>query len=1247
MLTMSSHQLPSSVRTCTTINTLKLVVVKLYIVVVVLGTVCGEVPLFSSQSRPTRHGNETLGSSPTNTTSDVDYQIDNLVHDSAQSPADVTKARILKSFEKSSKLQGDFRHSSPLHRNWPQSDSCYRRAKCEPLLDNTCFGVELPYAETSIQLVNDSTSQLEIQERLNLWQGLEQIPRCWAVVQPLLCAYYRPRCQDDQVALPSQEMCRLARGFCKIAAVGSEWPPFLRCEADFFPSGCKNELREIKFNTTGQCGTPLVATPSQSSWYQEVEGCGVRCQHPLLNEEELSSMRTFVVFVTTLAVIASLFAVLTFLIGWKEASQYPNVMVFYINLCLLFVCIGWLSQFVPGAREAITCRRDGTLRNGEPSSGEHLSCMVVFFLVYYFLMAALCWFVMLAYAWDHRFQSRGGPQREALGAKSAYFHLVAWSVPFVLTISVLALGVVDGDSVMGICFVSSRNPVVRSVFVLCPVTAAYLAGSYFLCRELYKLITLKSSNGGVLNNRVRAKIQRMILRIGLFVLLMTVLVSCTFVCHVYEFRNIPVWQATLRDYIACRAKVLAAQAAIPDSSPHCNIGTKPSLAMLQLHLMAFLGTCVGLSSWIVTSATGSTWKRFWQRSILRQSSEEPTKLQRHKLIAEAFARRNELNRGQGGLHSTHDDPVGMNLDLNSVTSQDLSSTWAAALPGFLHRRGAVAGPNVLPVRRYSSTSDVSRQMSMSIRRQSLDSQLSYQLTAEQRWLAAQRAIARNQRRKTRRERERLLQRQSPFPLPFRRGSDSSIQSTALRRSARHAPAAVAKATSTGDLNPGSVLSQKPPFRPRVLAAQQKNGTLINPPFTHGMSDQSRPREASVSAANTTAQGTEASSSAAAAEASAKTFPTLMPPFSAVPNPYAPYMGVPYGYPPFYPGFPYFPPGMYPYGQAFASYPDLHPQHTPLIPLHPMPDSMSETSFIPIITSDSEYTDVGIRSFDEAQLEAARRIVEERTRMVGQPGSRPQTNQETQTEQTVTESPLPRAELNPTRLSVKSPTEAIEMREIGSGQSRRSNLSNASRARKSPMSRASVMNPPPSSVFPPTAHAQNRAELQPRSPSQCTAQNLSVHLEPYCNPQVTNDGNHWQQQQQCCSGCPCGQDPPARSGLENPYGNGYLQGQQVVGPYYGEHHVSSSGPADSCPSHSDGVQSCHTYMFAPVASPTHVHCSQNDAPQNGGFFGPAEQHHTFGYNGCAIATSPCEGSSAGHAGTCHNGGPQDATGFVSR
>ena len=41
------------------------------------------------------------------------------------------------------------------------------------------------------------------------------------------------------------------------------------------------------------------------------------------------------------------------------------------------------------------------------SGGETLSCVVVFILIYYFLMAASVWFVMLTYSWYISFQALG------------------------------------------------------------------------------------------------------------------------------------------------------------------------------------------------------------------------------------------------------------------------------------------------------------------------------------------------------------------------------------------------------------------------------------------------------------------------------------------------------------------------------------------------------------------------------------------------------------------------------------------------------------------------------------------------------------------------------------------------------------------------------------------------------------------------------------------------------------------------
>jgi len=116
-------------------------------------------------------------------------------------------------------------------------------------------------------------------------------------------------------------------------------------------------------------------------------------------------------------------------------------------------------------------------------SGEDLSCVVVFVLVYYSLMAAVVWFVILTYAWHMSFRALDKIQ-DRIDKKSAYFHLIAWCVPLVLTVAIMALGRIDGNSMTGICFVGYADHASK-IFVLGPVLLAVLIGGYFLCRGRY------------------------------------------------------------------------------------------------------------------------------------------------------------------------------------------------------------------------------------------------------------------------------------------------------------------------------------------------------------------------------------------------------------------------------------------------------------------------------------------------------------------------------------------------------------------------------------------------------------------------------------------------------------------------------------------------------------------------------------------------------------------------------------------
>lgn len=70
--------------------------------------------------------------------------------------------------------------------------------------------------------------------------GLRNAPRCWSVIQPLLCAVYMPKCENGRVELPSQSLCLATRRPCNIVEQERGWPNFLKC--DHFPVGCSVSL---------------------------------------------------------------------------------------------------------------------------------------------------------------------------------------------------------------------------------------------------------------------------------------------------------------------------------------------------------------------------------------------------------------------------------------------------------------------------------------------------------------------------------------------------------------------------------------------------------------------------------------------------------------------------------------------------------------------------------------------------------------------------------------------------------------------------------------------------------------------------------------------------------------------------------------------------------------------------------------------------------------------------------------------
>uniref|UniRef100_A0A8C4JEX0 Protein smoothened n=2 Tax=Dromaius novaehollandiae TaxID=8790 RepID=A0A8C4JEX0_DRONO len=527
--------------------------------------------------------------------------------------------------------------------------------------------------------------------------GLRNAPRCWDVIQPLLCAVYMPKCEDGQVELPSQTLCLATRAPCAIVERERGWPDFLKCTPDRFPEGCPNEVQNIKFNSSGQCEAPLVRTDNPKSWYEDVEGCGIQCQNPLFTEKEHREMHVYIAAFSSITIFCTFFTLATFVADWRNSNRYPAVILFYVNACFFVGSIGWLAQFMDGARDEIVCRADGTMRLGEPTSNETLSCVIIFVIVYYSLMSGVIWFVMLTYAWHTSFKALGTTYQPLVG-KTSYFHLITWSIPFVLTVAILAVAQVDGDSVSGICFVGYKNYRYRAGFVLAPIGLVLIVGGYFLIRGVMTLFSIKSNHPGLLSEKAASKINETMLRLGIFGFLAFGFVFITFGCHFYDFFNQAEWERSFREYVLCEANVtIATQTNKP--IPDCEIKNRPSLLVEKINLFAMFGTGVSMSTWVWTKATLLIWKRTWCR-LTGQSDDQPKRIKKSKMIAKAFSKRKELLRDPAqelsfSLHTvSHDGPVaGLAFDINEP-SADVSSAWAQHVTRMVARRGAILPQDV-------------------------------------------------------------------------------------------------------------------------------------------------------------------------------------------------------------------------------------------------------------------------------------------------------------------------------------------------------------------------------------------------------------------------------------------------------------------------------------------------------------------------------------------------------------------------
>ncbi|VDP77450.1 unnamed protein product [Echinostoma caproni] len=288
-----------------------------------------------------------------------------------------------------------------------------------------------------------------------------------------------------------------------------------------------------------RCRDPFVSVHKPP--YNEVVTGGVAACYPACRSPAFSSKsdRTFATFWlglwAVLCILSTLATVLTFLAD-PGRFQYPERPIIYLSACYLMVAFGYLIRVGMG-HESIAC--DGPmLRRGSTGPAQ---CSVVFLLTYVFGMASSVWWIVLTLTWFLAAGLKWGS--EAIAKYSQIYHFFAWFFPGAQAIIILILSGIDGDPVGGLCYVGATNLLYLRLFVLAPMCLYLGLGTVFLIAGFVALFKIRSAIKLQARGHLKTdKLEKLMIRIGIFGVLYTVPATVVVACICYELSNREQWE---------------------------------------------------------------------------------------------------------------------------------------------------------------------------------------------------------------------------------------------------------------------------------------------------------------------------------------------------------------------------------------------------------------------------------------------------------------------------------------------------------------------------------------------------------------------------------------------------------------------------------------------------------------------------------------------------------------------------------
>lgn len=519
--------------------------------------------------------------------------------------------------------------------------------RCEPIVTPLCKDIR--YNETIMPNLLNHQKQEDASLELHQFSPLVKV-QCSPDLQFFLCSMYVPVCTILEKALPPcRSLCESAKSGCEslMNKFGFNWPESLSChkfpeagtvelcvgETDRHPSAAgpeqtapaqinplgkrpvairrpPNSTRDLGFSCPLQMRTPPGLDYVLQVNGREHKNCGAPCDALLFNRQERQTLRLWIGIWALLCLVSTLFTVLTYAID-RDRFQYPERAIIYLSVC--FMCIGlvYIMGFFLGDRVSCNDPYPSPFPSGEVSNVQMVStvvqgnkkesCTFLFMSLYFFTISSAIWWVILTLTWFLAAGLKWG--QEAIESNSHLYHLAGWALPAVMTITVLAMGRMEGDVLSGVCTVGYWNQEATLLFIFVPLASCLMLGLVFLTAgfvSLWRIRTLMKLDG-----TDTEKLEHLMMRIALFSLLYVCPTVVLLSCHWYERQNLRSWQLTWLNDICLKREF-----SIPCPSDSDIRPTRPYFSIFFLKYLSAVMAGIASGFWVYSEKTLTEWANF-------------------------------------------------------------------------------------------------------------------------------------------------------------------------------------------------------------------------------------------------------------------------------------------------------------------------------------------------------------------------------------------------------------------------------------------------------------------------------------------------------------------------------------------------------------------------------------------------------------------------------------------------------------